>query len=224
MPARPRPLLLGHRGARASASVPENTIASFDLCIEHGCDGFEFDVRRTADGLPVVCHDVNFGALNLAEASARDLESPKAQGFLPTLEQVLHRFSPRCFLDIEVKERGLEAQVLELIRRYPPTRGYVVTSFLPEVLLRLRQLSPGVELGLIWEREPAPWQSLPVRWVLPERGLLGSALVAELQKAGKRIGAWTVNDSVDMLRLTALGAEMLISDDTVSLVNTFPVS
>jgi hypothetical protein len=42
------PLLLGHRGARRAA--PENTLAAFDLALQHGCDGFEFDVRRTLDG------------------------------------------------------------------------------------------------------------------------------------------------------------------------------
>ena len=46
-----RPLLLGHRGARATRHVPENTLASFELCLEHGCDGFEFDIRRSSDGV-----------------------------------------------------------------------------------------------------------------------------------------------------------------------------
>ena len=44
-----RPLLLGHRGARSEKSIPENTLASFDLR-SPGCDGFEFDVRLTAEG------------------------------------------------------------------------------------------------------------------------------------------------------------------------------
>ena len=39
------------------AAVPENTFASFDLALEHGCDGFEFDVRLTGCGRAVVCHD-----------------------------------------------------------------------------------------------------------------------------------------------------------------------
>jgi hypothetical protein len=47
------PLLLGHRGARASASVAENTFASFDLALRQGCDGFEFDVRLAGDGSAV---------------------------------------------------------------------------------------------------------------------------------------------------------------------------
>ncbi len=41
----PKPLLLGHRGAKSYA--PENTIEAFELALQHGCDGFEFDVRLT---------------------------------------------------------------------------------------------------------------------------------------------------------------------------------
>src|SRR5258708_783372 len=99
---RQRPLLLGHRGARASVSVSENTLASFDLCLEHGCDGFEFDVRRTLDGVPVVCHDASFRGVSLAGVNARNLAEWQSQGFLPTLEKVLGRYGSLCFLDIDV--------------------------------------------------------------------------------------------------------------------------
>ena len=220
---RQRPLLLGHRGARATVSVPENTLASFDLCLEHGCDGFEFDVRRTRDGVPVVCHDASFRGLSLSGARAHDLAAWQAGGFLPSLEQVLGRYSPLCFLDIEIKDAGLEPQVLELLRQHPPRHGYVVTSFLPEVLSRLCQLDPRVEVGFLWERSAADWRSQPTQWALAEGRLLDNSLASALKAAGKRIGAWTVNDPADMLRFSALGAEMLISDDTVRLVNTFSV-
>jgi len=53
--ARPRPLVIGHRGA--SADAPENTIAAFELALEQGADGIELDVHLTADGQPVVIHD-----------------------------------------------------------------------------------------------------------------------------------------------------------------------
>src|SRR5271168_5316267 len=97
-----RPLLLGHRGARASRHIPENTLASFELCLQHGCDGFEFDVRLSGDGQAVVCHDASFGGVSIAEAATEALA-------LPTLEQVLRQFSLRTFLDIELKVGGLES-------------------------------------------------------------------------------------------------------------------
>jgi len=62
-----------------------------------------------------------------------------------------------------------------------------------------------------------------VRWMLPEWYLLDEAMVSNLRKTNARIGAWTVNETPDMRRLAALGVEMLISDETERLVNTFRV-
>jgi len=47
--------VIGHRGNRAHA--PENTIESFAQAVSLGADAIEFDVRVTADGIPVVHHD-----------------------------------------------------------------------------------------------------------------------------------------------------------------------
>src|SRR5271167_3343491 len=98
-------LLLGHRGARASREIPENTLASFELCLQHRCDGFEFDVRLSADGQAVICHDATVGGISIAKTAAKNLP-------LPTLEEVLRTFAYRAFLDIELKVAGLEKAVL----------------------------------------------------------------------------------------------------------------
>src|SRR5580700_4772846 len=96
------PLLLGHRGARSSTPVPENTPASFDLALEHGCDGFEFDVRLSGCGCSVICHDAKLNGVNVYQATADQLQ-------LTRLDDVLERYSQRAFLDIELKVPGLES-------------------------------------------------------------------------------------------------------------------
>jgi glycerophosphoryl diester phosphodiesterase len=47
--------VVAHRGA--SAHAPENTLAAFEDALRLGVDALEFDVRVTADGVPVVHHD-----------------------------------------------------------------------------------------------------------------------------------------------------------------------
>ena len=47
--------VIGHRGAAARA--PENTLAGLRCAKALGCTWVEFDVRLTADGAPVLCHD-----------------------------------------------------------------------------------------------------------------------------------------------------------------------
>jgi len=44
-----------HRGA--SCDFPENTIPAFAEAVRLGCGMVEFDVRATADGVPVILHD-----------------------------------------------------------------------------------------------------------------------------------------------------------------------
>src|SRR6202140_5839691 len=117
----PRPLLLGHRGARARKSIPENTLASFDQALADGCDGFEFDLRLSVDGKPVVCHDPQTGSLEIARAPAEQLPP------LPQLHDVLARYQDRAFLDIELKVSGLENITVALLRKHPPRRGLVVS-------------------------------------------------------------------------------------------------
>src|ERR1700689_5306147 len=105
------PLLLGHRGARAEKSIPENTLASFDLALAQGCDGFEFDVRLWGEGQAVICHDAEIRGLKIAETSGEKLA-------LPVLREVLTRYQETAFFDIELKVAGLETITAELLRKF----------------------------------------------------------------------------------------------------------
>ena len=48
-------LWISHRGE--SADAPENTLSAFKLSSERNVDGFETDIRLTADKVLVCCHD-----------------------------------------------------------------------------------------------------------------------------------------------------------------------
>jgi glycerophosphoryl diester phosphodiesterase len=212
-----RPLLLGHRGSRAVRYIPENTIQSFERALADGCDGFEFDVRLTADGEAVVCHDPRVGGIKIAQASGAQLPE------LSRLEEVLARVQARAFLDIELKVGGLERITLELLRRHPPKCGYVVSSFLEGVLRTLHSQDSTVPVGLICEtvEEFDVWRNVPGEYVIPHHGLLNAGRSTELKSAGKKIIAWTVNDRKEMLRCQDLGVEGIISDDAALLSRTF---
>lgn len=204
-----RPLLLGHRGARASQGIPENTLASFELCLEHGCDGFEFDVRQSADGQAVVCHDPVTRGTEIAKTSAAALG-------LPTLADVLRLFGVRSFLDIELKVSGLERETIDLLREHPPQRGYVVSSFLPSVLVALHDLDATISLGFICDKpsEIERWDKLPVGWVIPEVGVTDRALIGRVHAAGKKVMAWTVNRADEIRMVAEWGVDAIISDET----------
>jgi len=216
MPESRRPLLLGHRGTRAVKSIPENTFDSFDRALADGCDGFEFDVRLTSDGQPVICHDPRFGALQIASETASRL------AHLPHLKDVLSRYQRSAFLDIELKVSGLEAITLELLHRFPPRRGFLVSSFLPGVLRTLDAADSRVPLGLICETRSQllAWKDLPAEYVIPHQSLAAAALVQELREAGRKIFVWTVNDPQRMVLFRDLGIDGIISDDPERLRRT----
>ncbi len=45
----------GHRGYRSK--YPENSLVSFEAAMDLGVDAFEFDIRMSKDGVPVIMHD-----------------------------------------------------------------------------------------------------------------------------------------------------------------------
>lgn len=210
-----RPLLLGHRGARASRQFPENTLESFELCLEHGCDGFEFDVRCTADGVAVICHDPRSGGATIEDTPANNMR-------LPTLREVVSRFSSRAFLDIELKVAGLEALVLQELQKYPPGKGFVVSSFLPSVLTATHRLDASIPLGFLGDtrEQLAGWDTAPAVWVIPRFDLVQQELIQAVHAAGKKIMVWTVNGEDAMRKFTGWGADAIISDETELVVRS----
>jgi glycerophosphoryl diester phosphodiesterase len=214
----PRPLLLGHRGARAVHSIPENTFASFDRALADGCDGFEFDVRLTADKQAVVCHDPRVGSLEIAGATAQQLAG------LPRLGDVLEGYQDRAFLDIELKVPGLERITVDLLRAHPPLRGFLVSSFLPEALHTLYDTDSSVPLGLICETKSQlrQWRKLPLEYVVPHYKLVSEDLIGELRKANKKIFVWTVNHPDLIQRFVNWNVQGIISDDPSLLMESVP--
>jgi glycerophosphoryl diester phosphodiesterase len=211
----PRPLLLGHRGARALKSIPENTIASFDQALADGCDGFEFDVRLTEDEEAVVCHDPKIGGYQIVRTPAKQLSQ------LPRLREVLQRYRD-SFLDIELKVKGLERITLDLFLRDQPRRGFVVSSFIPGVLKALRAADASIPLGLICESptQLRYWSELPVQFVIAQQELVEPELIRKVKGAGKKVIVWTVNAAEDMQRFADRGVDGIISDDTSLLCRT----
>ena len=232
-PRAPRPLLLGHRGLRplrkpvssgSHSSVPaENTIAALDYAIANGCDGVEFDVRYTRDGRCVLCHDPGHNRKELAATDYADLELSN-EDELPCLEEVLGRFAGAAYLDIELKAPGNEQALVAALHATPPQRGYVVSSFLPEILLRIREIDSSIPLGYVCKHAEAAdlWTELPITALIPHHALVTQQLVDEVHKRRLQLITWTVNRKRDLLRLAGWGVDGMISDDPKLLAEVFP--
>ncbi|MEO9969604.1 MAG: glycerophosphodiester phosphodiesterase family protein [Hyphomonadaceae bacterium] len=99
-----------HRGLWSHAGPPENSMAAYDAAIAANI-GMEFDVRLSADGIPVCFHDNildrltdNSGALAEYTASALgDIRLEQTEHTIPTLEAVLARWPHHLPLLVEIK-------------------------------------------------------------------------------------------------------------------------
>lgn len=78
--------LQGHRGARALA--PENTLAGFSRALTIGVSTLELDVVLSADGVPVVAHDLAPNPDITRDRRGRWLQSPGVPFVRQTLREI----------------------------------------------------------------------------------------------------------------------------------------
>lgn len=179
--ANSRSLVLAHRGA--SATAPENTIASFLRARYLGADGIELDVSLSRDDVPVVIHDATVdrttnghGAvhdLTIVELKALDAGSWKGSYFagerIPTLAEVFDALGDwlkptgrtggrAATINIEIKglslqSDGVEREVVNLVVKRGLEQRVIISSFNPLALARVRSLNPGLYRGLLYSQE-----------------------------------------------------------------------
>ncbi|HYW07014.1 MAG TPA: glycerophosphodiester phosphodiesterase family protein, partial [Longimicrobium sp.] len=150
------PLILGHRGAPREA--PENTLRAFRLARDHGADGVELDVQPSADGVPVVIHDLTLdrttdsGGLVAALAWER-LAAVRAGGEpLARLESVAEWAAESgAWLNVEIKSAGIEAESAAAIEGAGLIPRTFFSSFLPEVVARVGDVAPSATRFLLTE-------------------------------------------------------------------------
>ena len=214
-----RPLILGHRGA--PTELTENTIASFQRALEEGADGVELDVRQTGDGKLVVFHDdlLKSGELLLDHSFVELRKLAGAQDvMIHSLDEVLRELAGKGFLNIELKESGIESAAVDLALAILPSASYVFSSFLPTVVSECRRLAPDVPAIFITDtcRDPERIMQIMENADASGIGLWHKALTPVLAKLFTArelpIFVWTVNDPAEAQKLAELGVAGIITD------------
>jgi glycerophosphoryl diester phosphodiesterase len=206
-----RPFRLAHRGDWRRA--PENTLEALVAAMAvPGCDGVEFDVRLSRDGVPVLLHDETLARVQrrpqrVAELAAAEL----ARAGVPDLEAVLSVLPPSAFLDVELKgdDHGdATAAVLRAARGDVPTRA-VLSSFEGPTLASMADRLPGWSRWLNAEDLAPATISLAVglgcRGVSVLWAAITPAAMRTAQAVGLDVAAWTVRRPATFERLARLG-------------------
>lgn len=214
-------LLLGHRGTPRLHR--ENTLAGFQAALDAGLDGVELDVRRLSDGTLAIHHDDTLTDGRLLPFLTLDELPPD----VPTLDQALAWAADTgAYVNVELKYESARPddrvpRSLDAVRAHGLSRRVIVSSFNPLLLVAARQAAPEIERGLLIHRtyRLGPLDAVPLAMRVtgsaalhPHHTLIGPSLMERARRAGWRVNTWTVNEVVDVERLTRLGVDALIGD------------
>jgi glycerophosphoryl diester phosphodiesterase len=224
------PVVLGHRGARHSA--PENTLPAFDLALQEGAQGVEFDVRLSREGEPIVIHDTDLSRVtggrdhrHLLLLSRHELKKVDLGGGarVPTLAEVLDWAKQRgALLNIELKADGesprpLVDAVARVFEKASLDRDQVVfSSFGVRVTRALTLRLADFQVAFLFQSMPrlgaATILHTRVRGIHPMHTLITEERMHAWKAAGLWVNTWTVNSPDEARRLCDLGVLSLISD------------
>lgn len=221
--------VIGHRGA--SGLLPENTLPAFALALALGVDGLEFDVRLSADGVPVVHHDPTLerttnlrgpvGARTAAELAGADAGNGHG---VPSVEVVLEATGDLPLL-IELKEPRVALPLLQVVRRCGAEGRVVMASFHPVALAPLA--GSGIPVGasrpeIAWAAAAAAfrWPARLVSWqfyAVPDRyrnmiPVPTDRFVRRAREQGCPVHVWTVDDPDQAVGLWGLGVAGILTN------------
>ena len=239
----PTPLFIAHRGY--SACYPENTLAAFNGAIDAGAHMIELDVCLSKDRHLVVIHDETvdrttngtgavkaFSLDQLIRLDAGSWFDPRFNTErLPTLAQVLDAVNGHLMVNIEIKPESFEAdgppdaverQVLNLVREKNMLDEVLVSSFEWLMLENLRELEPGIALGLLSdvpadERLRHWYQRIKGFSWHPDFRVLTQQQVDSLHDLGARVFPYAVDGRIDSRGMLAMGVDGLIVDDPLQM-------
>lgn len=232
---RPRfvPRIVAHRGSPdPGAGIVENTLAAFGRARRLGADGFELDVRRTADGMLVVHHDPSILELGLvARLPAREIPP-----HVPPLAAVLE-VPGDAAVTIEIKNAPTEPEhdpeeltargVAAMVTDMGLVDRVVVSSFWPRSLDAVRDATPEIARGLLLASWFDPFEGLALARahgcsaVHPHADLVTAELVSAAHGAGLSVTAWVVSDRLSLEAIARCGVDAVITDDVTAAVTAY---
>ena len=212
--------IVGHRGA--AAHEPENTLKSFNTAIKLGITTIEFDVHLTRDEKLVVIHDNTVNRTTNGKGHVRDMDLHDIRCLdagngerIPTLLEVLDLARGKVAMQIELKGLKTGLPVAELISSQNAANICLI-SFSHGMLAEVKKAFPKIRTGALLSHLPLNPLAI-IRYTGAEmlsinHSVINKKLVIQMQKYGKRICAWTVNEPAEIRRLLRLETDAIVSD------------
>jgi glycerophosphoryl diester phosphodiesterase len=216
-------LRIAHRGA--SGCAPENTLEAFKKAVRLGVDAVEFDVRQTKDFKLVVMHDHNIERTTNGTGLIKNFSLKKLREFrgldgrpIPILQEVLEILKNKCICKIHLKDKGMEEKLVGVIKRNRLENSSIVTSEIPSVLKKIKQLCPAIKLELGHNKSVGlnkimkAAKRVKADIVSPHYKIVTKKFVEMAHKNGFEVHVWPVNNRQDIEKMKQMGVDGVISD------------
>ena len=214
-------IVIGHRGACTYA--PENSLESFEKAIELGADLIELDVHLTGDREAVVIHDEKIDRTANGRGKVRDMSLETLRTFklksgekIPTLAEVLERFSGQCGFVIDMKAKFAELPVYEAVAEKGLLSGVIFSSTDGTQLLELKVKDKNTRLAFICGDKKMNFikiaTSVKAEAVHLKAKLVKPEVVEKAHSEGLKVNVWTVNRPKKMIKLIDMGVDGIITD------------
>ncbi|MGI9436489.1 MAG: glycerophosphodiester phosphodiesterase [Geminicoccaceae bacterium] len=232
------PPIIGHRGSAALA--PENTLAGLRRAHEEGATWVEFDVKLTADGVPVLMHDERLdrttnGRGLVARTPFADIRTLDAGSWfgpefagegVPSLRLTLELcIELGLGINVELKPcPGREMETAEvalsmLTETWPDHLSLprpLISSFDQKALAAARTLTPDLPRGCLVSRVPKAWQAALERFGCSTLNVSNRWIrpkhVEIARAADVPVLVYTVNDPVRARALWEQGIDSIFTD------------
>ncbi|NIM47412.1 MAG: hypothetical protein GTN40_04635 [Candidatus Aenigmarchaeota archaeon] len=225
-----RILNIAHRGA--SAYEPENTLWAFKRAIEMGADIIELDVRKSADGYLVVFHDsttLRFNGKshkisNLSLSELKKIKLPKGEK-ISTLKEVFNFLKGKVGIVIEIKVKGIEKEVIDLVKEFNLKDKVIISSFIPEMVRKIKKIDNSFKTGIIWglkeykknlitstKSQLKTLKEVRADFLFPLFIFVRKSMVKKIKDSGFKIIPWTINSELIAKRLVDWGIDGIISN------------
>ena len=220
------PRIISHRG-KIDLSSPENDLRGIQEAINLGVGMVEFDVRETSDEVLVCHHDAKVNGVSVSSLTYESLRNSNEN--LCRLEEVLSLCKGKVGVNLEIKEEGFEAKVVDLLVASFSYENIYVTSFIPSVIRSVKcqdlRIVSGLLLGDAMSyqvfyrivKEAISMEDFyysKADFISPYYKIYEMGLMRNFQKKGIPIQLWTVNE----LKLL----KDLINSDIQSVVTDVP--
>ncbi len=226
----PRPIAFAHRGGGAEAE--ENTWPAFENAVALGYSHIETDVQASRDGVAVIFHDDTLERMTGRRGTVATLEWSELAALrtrggnrLVRLDELLSAW-PALYVNIEPKDDGAVAALVEVATRCEALNRVGVGAFDPRRIARLRAaLGPDLcwspahagvfRLWLAGFGAPCGHLSFPVVQVPPSWSaipVVTRRFVAAAHARSIDVHVWTVDEEAEMERLIDLGVDGIMTD------------